>query len=34
LVAACFGPIATASSQDFASSAEFTDNAEIRRLAP
>jgi hypothetical protein len=33
-VAECFGPIATASSQDFASGAEFTDNAEIRRLAP
>lgn len=33
-VAECFGPIATASSQDFGSGAEFTDNAEIRRLAP
>ncbi len=33
-VAECFGPIATAQSQDFASGAEFTDNAEIRRLVP
>lgn len=33
-VAECFGPVATASSQDFESSAEFTDNAEVRRLAP
>jgi hypothetical protein len=33
-VAECFGPVATAASQDFASGAEFTDNAEIRRLVP
>lgn len=33
-VAECFGPIATAASQDFESGVEFTDNAEIRRLAP
>jgi hypothetical protein len=33
-VAECFGPVATASSQDFASGTELTDNAEIRRLAP
>lgn len=33
-VAECFGPIATASSQDFETGVEFTDNAEIRRLAP
>lgn len=33
-VAECFGPVATAQSQDFANGAEFTDNAEIRRLAP
>jgi hypothetical protein len=33
-VAECFGPVATAASQDFASGTEFTDNAEIRRLAP
>jgi hypothetical protein len=33
-VAECFGPVATAASQDFATGAEFTDNAEIRRLAP
>lgn len=33
-VAECFGPVANASSQDFATGAEFTDNAEIRRLAP
>lgn len=33
-IAECFGPVANASSQDFASGAEFTDNAEIRRLAP
>lgn len=33
-VAECFGPVANASSQDFASGSEFTDNAEIRRLAP
>lgn len=33
-VAECFGPVATASSQDFATGSEFADNAEIRRLAP
>lgn len=33
-IAECFGPIANASSQDFETGAEFTDNAEIRRLAP
>jgi hypothetical protein len=33
-VAECFGPVATAQSQDFATGAEFTDNAEIRRLVP
>jgi hypothetical protein len=33
-VAECFGPVATAASQDFATGTEFTDNAEIRRLAP
>lgn len=33
-VAECFGPVANAASQDFASGSEFTDNAEIRRLAP
>ena len=33
-IAECFGPVATAVSQDFATGAEFTDNAEIRRLAP
>lgn len=33
-VAECFGPVATAQSQDFENGAEFTDNAEIRRLAP
>ena len=33
-VAECFGPVATAQSQDFANGAEFSDNAEIRRLAP
>lgn len=33
-VAECFGPIANAASQDFASGTEFSDNAEIRRLAP
>jgi hypothetical protein len=32
--AECFGPVATTSSQDFATGAELTDNAEIRRLAP
>ncbi len=33
-VAECFGPVANAASQDFATGSEFTDNAEIRRLAP
>ncbi|MBA3454245.1 MAG: hypothetical protein H0T42_14225 [Deltaproteobacteria bacterium] len=33
-VAECFGSIATVQSQDFESSAEFTDPAEVRRLAP
>lgn len=33
-VAECFGPVATARSQDFESSDEFTDVAEVRRLAP
>jgi len=33
-IAECFGSIATVSSQDFESSAEFTDPAEVRRLAP
>jgi hypothetical protein len=33
-VAECFGPVATAASQDFATGSEFMDIAEIRRLAP
>ena len=33
-VAECFGPVATATSQDFESSAEFTNIREVRRLAP
>ena len=33
-VAECFGPVATASSQDFETDDEFTDIAEVRRLAP
>jgi len=33
-VAECFGPIATVTSQSFESSDEFTDPAEVRRLAP
>lgn len=33
-VAECFGSIATVSSQDFETSAEFSDPAEVRRLAP
>ena len=33
-VAECFGPIANASAQDNASGTEFTNNAELRRLAP
>ena len=33
-LAECFGPIATVQSQDFASATEFSDDAEVRRLAP
>lgn len=33
-IAECFGSIATVQSQDFESSAEFSDPAEVRRLAP
>ena len=33
-VAECFGSVATVTSQDFETSAEFTDPAEVRRLAP
>lgn len=33
-VAECFGPVATVASQSFESSDEFTDVAEVRRLAP
>ncbi len=33
-IAECFGSIATVQSQDFESSAEFNDPAEVRRLAP
>jgi hypothetical protein len=33
-VAECFGPVATATSQSFESGDEFTDIAEVRRLAP
>jgi hypothetical protein len=33
-VAECFGSIATVASQDFETSAEFNDPAEVRRLAP
>jgi len=33
-IAECFGSIANVSSQDFETSAEFDDPAEIRRLAP
>ena len=33
-IAECFGSIATVQSQDNESSAEFTDPAEVRRLAP
>ena len=33
-VAECFGSVATASSQDFESSSEFNDPAEVRRIAP
>ncbi len=33
-VAECFGPVATASSQSFEAANEFSDLAEVRRLAP
>jgi hypothetical protein len=33
-VAECFGPVATVASQSFESGDEFTDVAEVRRLAP
>lgn len=33
-IAECFGSVANVSSQDFETAAEFTDPAEIRRLAP
>lgn len=33
-VAECFGSVANATSQDFESSSEFADPAEVRRLAP
>lgn len=33
-IAECFGSVATVSSQDFESSSEFDDPAEVRRLAP
>ena len=33
-IAECFGSVANVSSQDFETDAEFTDPAEIRRLAP
>ena len=33
-VAECFGPVATATSQDFESASEFDHPAEVRRLAP
>lgn len=33
-VAECFGPVATVTSQSFESDDEFTDVAEVRRLAP
>jgi hypothetical protein len=33
-VAECFGPVATVTSQLYESSDEFSDPAEIRRLAP
>ncbi|HEY4240092.1 MAG TPA: hypothetical protein VGM88_09765 [Kofleriaceae bacterium] len=32
--AECFGQVATVTSQDFESGAEFTDDAEVRRIAP
>lgn len=33
-IAECFGSVATVASQDFETAAEFTDPAEVRRLAP
>jgi hypothetical protein len=33
-VAECFGSVATVQSQDFESNTEFSDDAEVRRLAP
>jgi hypothetical protein len=33
-IAECFGSVATVQSQDFGSGAEFSDDAEVRRLAP
>jgi len=33
-IAECFGPVATVRSQDFESETEFSDPAEVRRLAP
>lgn len=33
-ISECFGPVATASSQSFETDDEFTDIAEVRRLAP
>lgn len=33
-IAECFGPVATATSKNFETSDEFTDIAEVRRLAP
>lgn len=33
-VAECFGPVATVTSQAFESGAEFSDDAEVRRLVP
>lgn len=33
-VAECFGSVATVSSKDFESASEFSDDAEVRRLAP
>ena len=33
-IAECFGSVATVQSQNFGSGAEFSDDAEVRRLAP
>jgi len=33
-LAECFGPVATVQSTDFETSTEFSDDAEVRRLAP